>query len=762
VPPAIPSASERPDAAIGSGVLQDRLLVTPTRVVATIGNEVVVLAGICGPEGCFVTRQPVEWSLSRDSVGSFVDYGEAGHKLAACILHTSSRDLTNDFVTTRTSTSPRVITRGTPTLGDDVWLKKGQSWVSVTSASEGISYVSVVAPGAENWEQRRQTATIHWIDAQWSIPAPAIARAGRPHALTTTVTRSSDGQPAAGWIIRYRVAEGAAAAFGRDSETSTEVRTDAQGRASAQLDPLTKGPGVTQVQIEIVSPNGGSTAGHVLWKGFTSVTWSAPGLDVQVSGPDHIAVDTAATYRIEVSNPGDLAARNVLVSAVIPPFLKFLTSNPTAERFEPRVEWRLGDLSPRETRVLELQCRAVREGNVRLPVEATGDGGLKAAGFANTRTSMPALDVRFEQSPTEAKVGELVLFSVVVRNVGSVRLTNVEVRDRFDPGLEHRYGWTSPILRTLGDLEPNAVSSFDVSFFVRTPGRLCHTLDATSAEGHSASARACLDVSQPKQDVDLQLTGPEQRRVGQLAEYAIRATNTGETSLTNVRIGFYAEPSLLPRHATDGHAYQEGGVIWQLGAIEPGQEVSLIVQCECLRADDRAEARLTFHSEQQITRTATVPMEILPPAARPDPTTKPPPERVVPSPPLSASGRLELSIADVVENVRVGEIVTYLVTIKNHRVVPDRNVNVAFVLTDGIEFVDFDASGLDIGTQVSSNRRRVTLETIRELRPNEQLKPLRIRVRATKPGVAHFRTEVTSVRSPEPVVEDADTTVLAP
>ena len=140
--------------------------------------------------------------------------------------------------------------------------------------------------------------------------------------------------------------------------------------------------------------------------------------------------------------------------AVIPPWLRFLNSNPAAERFEPRVQWRLGDLAPRETRLLELNCRAVREGDVRLPVRAQSEGGLTAEGFTNLRIIMPALEARFVDPPTTARVGDRVTFNVEVTNTGTGRLTNVIARDRFDLHTrEHRPRlFDRPLLNTDPDL----------------------------------------------------------------------------------------------------------------------------------------------------------------------------------------------------------------------------------------------------------------------------------------------------------------------
>ncbi|MFN6401388.1 MAG: hypothetical protein ACK449_15975, partial [Planctomycetota bacterium] len=52
------------------------LLLTPTKLVAPVGGEVILLAGICGKDGLLVTGEPIEWMLSPESVGQIIDVGD--------------------------------------------------------------------------------------------------------------------------------------------------------------------------------------------------------------------------------------------------------------------------------------------------------------------------------------------------------------------------------------------------------------------------------------------------------------------------------------------------------------------------------------------------------------------------------------------------------------------------------------------------------------------------------------------------------------
>ena len=56
----------------------DRLTITPDRVLAPVGSEVVLRAGICVREGHLLANQRVEWTLSDQGVGQFVTLNSRG------------------------------------------------------------------------------------------------------------------------------------------------------------------------------------------------------------------------------------------------------------------------------------------------------------------------------------------------------------------------------------------------------------------------------------------------------------------------------------------------------------------------------------------------------------------------------------------------------------------------------------------------------------------------------------------------------------
>ncbi len=113
------------------------------------------------------------------------------------------------------------------------------------------------------------------VDAQWAFPAPTIAQAGYPLVLTTLVTRRSDRAPLAGWIVRYDVTS-TDASLGSAGSNRIDVVTDATGRASAEIHPMSTGVGQAVVNMAVLQPQVvGTVAAAPLeaGRGTATITW---------------------------------------------------------------------------------------------------------------------------------------------------------------------------------------------------------------------------------------------------------------------------------------------------------------------------------------------------------------------------------------------------------------------------------------------------------------------------------------------------------
>ena len=158
-----------------------------------------------------------------------------------------------------------------------------------------------------------------------------------------------------------------------------------------------------------------------------------------------------------------------------------------AQTFGQRLEWRLGDLPPGTTSVVEVNCRAAIAGSVRSTFMATSSEVPRTEQVVQTEIRTNALVVKMV-GPEAIEVGREAKFQIDVTNNGPTAVTNVTATDTFEPGLSHTGGERSPLVRPIPIIQPGQTERFAVSFIVAQPGRHCHRLDVTADGGHAAGA----------------------------------------------------------------------------------------------------------------------------------------------------------------------------------------------------------------------------------------------------------------------------------
>ncbi len=746
----------------GEDNIPGRLQLSPTRLIAPINSEVVLLSGLCGDEGFLITKQPIEFTLSQDSVGQFVDASEDDGCLSRYVGSKTFGKLASNYVVTRTSQHEYLVTRGTPAPNDDVLVNRGHSWASLSSATEGSSYVTVVAANAANWDKRRQTATIHWVDAQWTFPTPSVAPAGDRVSILTTVTKS-DGSPLnSAWLVRYEVLGGTPATFGRRGENSIEIPTDPQGRAGADLVSPNADPGTTQVKVQIIRPASNGTPKLVVGEGYTSVTWRAAGLAIQLSGPSAVLVGSPLVYRAIVTNPGDIASSDVVITSNLPPRITFLESNRPAERIGDGIQWKLGSVAPKASVVIEIQCRAEQPGSMTLFVEGQSREGRRAKASIATDIVAASLKVRLSVDQETVDVGAQVVFLAEIENTGDRPLVGINLVSRFDEGLEHKSRQRSPLSNLIENLAPGETQEVTLTFFVRRPGQLCNVLEVSAPNSQRATARACTTgvAVAARTKLDLDITGPTQRTVGEVAEITLSVTNTGNAALANVRVAAaYDATRLIPQVASPGYRQEQGEILWVVPLLRPGESEARQVNFLCPQAADvqiRGTASAgTTTSEPKVHSVRILDNPTAGPRRNPDELDAGTPA----TPPAATPGNLVVSLNDVSESIGIGQRNKYELNITNDRNTTDRNLVVTFTVPPGLTYTGI--FGLrPVSTRDTADGRVVVGERINEVRPREQLKYV-IEVEGKTPGTHTMRVQVVSQLEREPVEAEDTTTVNA-
>jgi uncharacterized repeat protein (TIGR01451 family) len=744
---------------------------TPRVVVAPIDSEVVLLAAVAGPDGYLRTNRRLEWTITPGCVGHFVDIGRSGWCDWLVGDFNAPRKVDATYAVGSTSRHYLRLTRGTPTPEDDVMVLSGQGWVSVTSPIEGSSHVTVLSPSVYGWNARTQSATIHWIDAQWAFPPPAINPAGTRHTFATSVMRHSDQCPCVGWSVRYEILDGPAAGFAPEGGRVVEVTTDPAGQARAEIFQKAPAPGTNRVGIQIVRPGtlpGADGRRLVVGNGSTMKTWTAAALSLRKSGPAVAGVGAVLTFRSQITNPGDQPARDIVLVEQVPEGLTYVGSTPPAEVAGRTLRWRLPPLGGGQCATVDVNYRADRQGSVNNCAEVTAAGGLRASDCAASTISTTAPSESTPPGgaaplqlsvtgPQQANVGESVTFDMLVANRGPTVLRNVKIKVSFGTGLQHAVA--SPIQRLVGDLQAGESQTISVTFKATQPGSQCANVELTADGGLRAAQTACVTamgsaatVTPPPAafSVTVKPESSSALSVGDTAEFTIDLYNRSDRALANLNVVVQYDPNLAATVATAGAKRLGSGLTWTIKSLAAGAATELQLICRGESAAPKACVHVTVSGTDgsQAEDQCCLAVKKGPGGAQPaeSPPGKPP-----------EGGNLTLKIKALNKQPPVGTEMAFDIRVTNDGKEADRLVSVVVNVPAALLPVRLGTMGPNV--QASFAQQAVRFDPAPTIAPGETL-AYRVRVRAKQAGNAKLKVEVTSLGQPRAVTKEETVKVV--
>ncbi|TWT55130.1 Large cysteine-rich periplasmic protein omcB precursor [Rubripirellula amarantea] len=765
------------------------ILLSPQKIVAPVGGEVVLLSGVCGTDGYLQMNEKLEWMLTPDSVGTFIQVGDDQPGVIGKLVGSQTRPEKKDpsYAIGITSTKRTLITRGNTDVRDDVQLEKGQTWLTISSPSEGISRVTVLAPESECWDQRKATATIYWVDAKWQFPAPQIVPAGTPVELTTRVTRSEGLLPAKGWKVRYEVLDPSLASFAGTSGSSVvEANVDDSGNATVQLIPTPGTSGITPVAMQIIRPGGATDnlPSLTLGQGQTFVTWSSPKLAIRAGAPEIASFGAPYNVFANLSNPGDQPATNVRVDLQLPPGTKATVADSFARIVPNGVTWEIGTVPPQTQ--LDLSVELISEAPVSLTFTARGDG-LVAEDSVRVDVFRPSL--KLEVNPVEDRVesGLPVTFNIDVTNTSDRPLTNPKVVVTGDNAMIHESGEARVESARGSTLQPGETWKKQVVYTPMSGGRRCINVEATTDGGQLASRESCITAINPipkTPTLSARIDSLDRVAVGQNVTATAQIFNEGRGVARNVRVEMVYDPQLQPVQATEGYDNTRMGqniITWTVPEIQPGDSAALAGEFRAIASNPRAAVRIRAVSEEGATANANLFIDIadsptqprqpqprsLPPAGPPPsipggpaPLQGAPQELPAPAPlGPQRSGRMQTIVVNRDNPVRVNDPIRYSVRIINDTNERDSNIDIQFPLPDGVKLERLvPLTNPELG-QYEIKNNFILLPYVPSLEPGESVE-YEVVLSSNQPQTFNFDVSVRSDNQPGGYNETVPTTVV--
>lgn len=749
-----------------------QLQLTPMRVVAPVGGEVVLLAGICGQDGYLVKREPLEWMISPDSVGQIIEVNNDSPGTLASLTHPNRpkvEKLDVDYAKGRTSSKAQIIDRGTPECNDDIHLREGETWLSVSSPTPGITRITALAPDSKIWDRRRQTAVIYWLDAQWEFPPPQIVKNDQRVVLRTKVTKADGFVPAAGWLVQYTIADPTIAEFVVSQNVqqidphTIRAPVDQNGFAFAELAALPNAFGTTAVTIDVISPAqpAENIPELVVGRGQTFATFSSAGLLLELAGTQQVAVGDQVTLSMTLANPGDIDAENTLLTLQLPDSLQLLNSSQTpSARTNTGFRWDQGILPANRQLDITVLARAAVPGTFDVEVVGEANGVNRVSKSLRIEVYQPSVDVQLQPlgGAAQAEVGQVVPYEILLKNTGRQTLTNLKLKILTDPGLVEAESRLNKVEQTISYIQPEETQRLGIPFLVQQEGQQRVLLQVFAGSNDNAPMIAQRESAinglaprpkQPNMAVEIsfptensQLTNLE---AGKLYTALITLRNTGETNLTNLNVEVRVDERLLRFEGIDPanerlYKTGRGYLLWTPGNLLPGNQGDTIRQMRlAIRALEPSPAtniQIQAGSNEGVQAQAASPtFAILQAAIQPGPVTPPvvlPPTNNPSLPPgpnvpnnldsglAPLTGKLAISFAAFNDPEQVDREIRYGLIVKNNSNRENQRVQIELGIPEGASVVGVSSQGVETPRTFGANGN-LMLQPVNSLRIGESI-----------------------------------------
>lgn len=547
--------------------------------VNQVRTQHVLLATIYDEKDEPRRNRRVEWMI--EGVGNIMEVDESG------VFPGRGYKTSNKHAVSYTSCGEHRINRGNGNNADDFMVRPGQTWCTISSAVEGDTNITVYAPGIYDWERNKVYATIRWVDCVWEFPLPAQVRYGGEHVLTTRVFRATDKQPLAGYRVRYRILDGPAAVFLPSQTTDFTAVSDLGGNAQVAIKQAVAAYGINRIGMEIIrppDPNAPTGSGIVIARGETSVEWLAPNVALSHTGPPTAVLGQDITYTTAVQNNGKFETQGATITCPIPDGVQYVRSQPPAFNDGKQLVWTLGALAPGQNQTVQATYKTLRQGPITsTALLATAEGQRDQKDFV-TQVNVASLKLTVTGPPT-AVIGQPFTVQMSIANPGNGPLENVLLTAQLDPNLQHESG-RNLLNLPVGTVNPNETKAVPALVLVpRAAGQLRVNVNAAS-NNLSDSATYTVVVQEPQ--LGLVIDGKARCYVGDNSDWVIRVRNPSDAPLTNVMVRDRLPAELQFVAATQQGQFQNGEVIWNLGALQGREERVLQLTARCLNITKQA------------------------------------------------------------------------------------------------------------------------------------------------------------------------------
>lgn len=432
-----------------------------------------------------------------------------------------------------------------------------------------------------------------------------------------------------------------------------------------------------------------------------SISSRGPDVRVDAVGPGSISIGKASIFQITAVNLGQTAANDVLVAIDLPDHVKINRSDVTSgfvsqgNASQARMIWNVASIPARSQQTLKIEAEPTENAPFEISLEWT----IKPlSSVARVDVTQPKLDMTLA-GPRELLYGQQASYTISVSNPGTGDAEKVVIQLP-----EYLGGQTA----NLGTIAAGKERQFEFKITADKAGPMKVTAVATAEPGLRQEAAQGIVVRRGNLKVDM--SGPRFKYAGTTATYSIKVSNPGDAMVAGTVAAIAFPSGVKYLSGINGSEQVSGGLRWDVGNLESGQERVFNVTCQVLE-DGQLQVQAGARDNTDLEASDMVVTTV------------------------EAVAELTLVVADPKGPKPVGEDVIYKISITNRGTKEARDVNVIASLSQGIDPTAF------AGGPGKIEDGQVKFETIKKVEAGQEL-VLEIKAKAHQAGIHTFRAEL--------------------
>ncbi len=409
--------------------------------------------------------------------------------------------------------------------------------------------------------------------------------------------------------------------------------------------------------------------GNLLWSWLAYPTGdpASSALGIEKGVPAEVRLNQPFEYQLVVTNLTGNSLSEVVVQDDLGDNFKFNSSTPSpASTSGNSLRWAIGDLGPRETKVIKINATATAVGRIASCVTATYNSAL----CASIPVVQPELKIT-KSGPAEALKCDEITYMFEVTNSGTGSIDSVVVNDTLPDGMTSN-GRQQVSFNVDGGLKPGETKKYSMRVNADKTGRYTNTATAKGGGIEASSNEVTTVIRAPK--LAITKTGPERRFVSGASTniaYEIKVTNSGDGVARDTVIRDTIAAGSQFVSASDGGTLQGGQVAWRVGNLAAGASKTVTVTVAAVRPGELCNtATASAYCADNVTAQACTNVQGVP--------------------------AILLEVVDSPDPIQVGETTTYTITATNQGFALDNNVRIICTIPGAQEYVS--SAGATTGT----------------------------------------------------------------